>query len=168
MMPKQVIEMDKQAMQEKLAHIQAQEQELQFAAFNNQTALRLGLLIIELAKKENKQIAVEITKNGQKLFYHAMDGTSPDQEHWIRRKSRVVERHYHSSYYMRFYNELKNRSYFDAYSVSPEEYAVHGGSFPITIKNTGVVGTVTVSGVSQEEDHQLIVTAIRILLQQEI
>ncbi|MGG1575045.1 heme-degrading domain-containing protein [Fictibacillus sp. NRS-1165] len=149
---------------EKLTETLNQEQELQFDEFTNGTALKLGLKLIELAKQGNKSIAVDIMKNGQRLFYHAMDGTSPDQEHWIRRKSNVVNRHFHSSFYVKLYNESKNRSYFDAYSVNPEEYAVHGGSFPLIIKNTGVIGTITVSGLSQEEDHQLIVDGLRSML----
>lgn len=159
--------MEISSIESKLELIQAQENELQFTTFTNDTALQLGLIIIELAKKEGKSIAVAITRGGQQLFYHAMNGTSPDQEHWIKRKSKVVERHYHSSYFMRLYNEAKNRSYFETYSVSPEEYAVHGGSFPLTIKHVGVIGTITVSGLPQEEDHQLIVTGIQTLLQQE-
>ncbi|MFD0049728.1 heme-degrading domain-containing protein [Actinomycetes bacterium NPDC127524] len=149
---------------EKLAEILKQEQELQFEQFSHDTALVLGQILIDLAKKGRKSIAVQISKNGQKLFYHAMDGTSPDQEHWIRRKSNVAARHNHSSYYIRLYNESKNRSYFEAFSVSPEEYAVHGGSFPLAVKNAGVIGTITVSGLTQEEDHQLIVDGLKRIL----
>jgi uncharacterized protein (UPF0303 family) len=155
---------NKQLLQEKLGQLQAEEAELQFQTFNNETALQLGMLIVQAAKQNGQRIAVDITRNGQKLFYHAMDGTSPDQESWIARKSNVVKRHHHSSYYMRFYNELKERSYFQTYATSSAEYAVHGGSFPIILKNTGVIGTITVSGVSQEEDHTLITNAIRMLL----
>jgi uncharacterized protein (UPF0303 family) len=34
--------------------------------------------------------------------------------------------------------------------VDEKDYATHGGSFPLTIKNVGVVGTITVSGLAQE------------------
>jgi uncharacterized protein (UPF0303 family) len=146
--------------QKKLDRVKKQEETLLFNRFSNEDALKIGLLIIESAQKINKSVAINIVKNGQQVFHYAMDGTSPDQDEWMKKKSKVVLRHHHSSYYMRLYNELKNRSYFDFYSVSPYEYAIHGGAFPITIEGSGVIGVITVSGLAQEEDHDMIVEAI--------
>ncbi len=42
-------------------------------------------------------------------------------------------------------------------NVHEEEYAFHGGSFPIIVKGTGLVGTLTISGLAQELDHALAV-----------
>lgn len=145
--------------QKKLEIIKKQEEKLVFKSFSNEDALEIGLFIIESAKKIKKSVAINIVKNGQTIFHYAMDGTSPDQDEWIKKKSNVVLRHHHSSYYMRLYNELKNRSYYEFYSVSPFEYAIHGGAFPIAIEGTGVIGVITVSGLAQEEDHELIVEA---------
>ena len=145
--------------QKKLEIIKKQEENLVFKSFSNEDALEIGLSIIEFAKKIKKSVAINIVKNGQTVFHYAMDGTSSDQDEWIKKKSNVVLRHHHSSYYMRLYNELKNRSYFEFYSVSPFDYAIHGGAFPIAIEGTGVIGVITVSGLSQEEDHELIVEA---------
>lgn len=43
-------------------------------------------------------------------------------------------------------------------------YAAHGGCFPITIRDSGMIGTVTVSSLSQVEDHALVVEAIESFL----
>jgi uncharacterized protein (UPF0303 family) len=55
----------------------------------------------------------------------------------------------------------------EAYLLSESDYAPHGGCFPIIVRNTGVVGTITASGLSQEDDHKLVVQAIRDFLTQE-
>jgi uncharacterized protein (UPF0303 family) len=44
--------------------------------------------------------------------------------------------------------------------LSRDDYAWGGGGYPILIKNTGVVGSIAVSGLSGDEDHQIIVDAL--------
>ncbi|TYR80922.1 heme-degrading domain-containing protein [Priestia megaterium] len=150
--------------QNELEEVKRQEQTLIFNQFSNEDAFKLGEYIVSTVKKQNKAVTVNIVKNGQTIFHYAMDGVTPDQDEWIKRKSNVVLRHYHSSYYMKLYCELKNRDYFQFYAVSPFEFAIHGGSFPITIAGVGAVGAITVSGLAQEEDHRLATEAIQYVL----
>lgn len=137
-----------------------QEETLQFKTFDNQVAWDLGVLLVEKAKAEHKCLTVDITLNGHQLFHHALKGTSPDNAEWIRRKMRVVNRFHMSSYRMGI--KLKNDGviFADKYGVDPKEYAPNGGCFPIIIKEVGYVGTITVSGLPQAEDHQLVVDVI--------
>lgn len=149
---------------ELLKTLEQQEQELQFTSFSNDMALALGLRLVELARQQGKAVTVNIARNGQVLFHHAMPGTSNDQADWIRRKNNVVARFGHSSFHVG--TEYKNRGavFEDVKYFDGKDYAAHGGAFPIIIRDVGIVGTVTVSGLPQAEDHALAVEAIRSFL----
>jgi uncharacterized protein (UPF0303 family) len=141
--------------------LKQQEQELQFDSFTNETALVLGLKVVALAKEKGKAVAVNITRNGLVLFHHAMDGTFGDQADWIRRKNNVVARWGRSSYHVGIDHKHRNAVFEQATHYDIKDYAAHGGAFPLIIRNVGIVGTVTVSGLPQAEDHALAVEAIR-------
>ena len=40
------------------------------------------------------------------------------------------------------------------------DYAADGGSFPLKVAGAGIVGSVTVSGLPQRSDHELVVEAL--------
>jgi endoglucanase len=141
-----------------------QEELLQFDSFNNDTALALGLKVIELARAAGKSVAVNITQDGTMLFYHGMPGTNADNANWIRRKSNLVNRTGHSSFYT--HTEVKNAGGdYDALpGLDMKEFAAHGGSFPLAVKGKGRIGTLTVSGLPGAEDHAMAVAALKAFL----
>ncbi|HVA88527.1 MAG TPA: heme-degrading domain-containing protein [Chloroflexota bacterium] len=146
--------------QRQLVKLRKQEEVLQFAEFSHETALALGLALVETARAEGKAVTIDICRNGQQLFHCALSGTSPDNDYWIKRKNRVVNRFGHSSFYMGIYYKSKDTTIQDNAYLDPNRFAAHGGAFPITIRQVGVVGTVTVSGLPQEEDHDLVVRVL--------
>lgn len=147
--------------EKKLLEIENQEKNLVFESFNNDDALVLGMLLVEKGKKLNKGISINITRNNHQIFYYSFDGTSIDNDEWVKRKMNVVNRFNKSSLYIGLKLKSLNRTIEDKYLISAKEYSPYGGSFPIILKNTGVIGTITVSGLSQEEDHLLVVEAIK-------
>ncbi|KAG0303404.1 hypothetical protein BGZ98_006699 [Dissophora globulifera] len=140
------------------------EQELQFPRFTNDDALTLGNNLVQLAKTRVpfKGISVSITRSGQSLFQHAMEGTTVDNENWIRRKTNAVVRLQHSSYYIGRLLASKGETEMEkTYQVPTADYACHGGAFPLLIKDVGCIGAIVVSGLKQDEDHALVTQGIR-------
>ena len=138
-----------------------QEETLQFERFDNDAALAVGLWIVEEVRKRGKAVTVNITRNGQVLFHHAMTGATPDQADWIRRKNATVQRFCHSSYYMGISYKSRGSTFEDVKYLDDIEYAGHGGAFPLLIRGVGLVGTVSVSGLAQADDHALVVAALQ-------
>ena len=138
-----------------------QERELQFTEFANADAWKIGSMMVEAASERHLAITIHICRCGQQLFHYAMPGTNVDNDEWIKRKTRVVDRFFHSSYYMGcFYRSLNTT--IDRNSLLKEtEFAPHGGAFPLAIKGVGIVGTITVSGLPQKEDHDFVVGVLR-------
>jgi uncharacterized protein (UPF0303 family) len=134
-----------------------QEGNLQFEAFTNDDAYHLGTKFVDVARAEGKAIAVDICRHGHQLFHCALPGTTADNDDWIIRKNRVVNRFGHSSFYMGAYYKSRHTTIQDSALLDPREFAPHGGAFPIIIKRVGPVGTVTVSGLPQAEDHAFVV-----------
>jgi uncharacterized protein (UPF0303 family) len=116
-----------------------------------------------LAEERSLPIVVDVRRFGQPLFYTALKGTTPDNVSWVQRKSNVVARFHRSSYGVGLTMKSKNDS-LEARGLPISDYASHGGSFPLAVKGAGIVGSVTVSGLPQRADHELVVEALCALL----
>ena len=142
--------------------LEQQEEELVLPSFDLADAWRLGRLIIERALADGSGVAVDIRRGDHILFRAMLPGTTVDQQDWIRKKAAVVQRFEASSALvaLRMANvDLGRLGWLDA-----RDYALTGGSFPIRVAGAGVVGAVTASGLTSEEDHLLVTDGIRALL----
>ncbi len=148
-------------MTELLDQLLQEEQELQFASFEETAAWQIGCQIVERARKEQLPIVVDIMRGTHQLFHAALSGSSPDNDEWVKRKARAAIRFGHSSLYMGELLKSRNQTIEKSYLVPESEVAPHGGSFPVIIKGTGVIGTITVSGLPPQDDHRVVVEAIR-------
>lgn len=138
--------------------------ELQFESFSKDDALDLGLRLVELGRQRSHPIAVDITKGEQVLFHAALEGATPDNERWIKAKQRTAVRYEVPSLLVGLRARAAGRRIEDHAWFDQQEFAAHGGSFPIYLRGTGVVGTVTVSGLPQKADHELVVEAMTEIL----
>ena len=78
--------------------LEAQERRLVFRQFTHDDAWALGSRLVELARERQAPVAIDIHRAGQQLFHAALPGSTPDNDAWIVRKRRVVERYGCSSY----------------------------------------------------------------------
>ena len=147
------------AIADDLARIALQEEQLQFASFDERAAWRLGTALYALATARNLAIVIDVRRINQQLFYAALPGTTPDNPEWVRRKTNVTFRLHKSSYAVGLETQAKESNLFDRYALPHADYACHGGCFPIRVVNAGVVAAVTVSGLPQRADHELVVEA---------
>ena len=148
-------------MDEILNQLLSEEAELQFTKFNEDTAWQIGSQLVTQAVTERLPITIDITRGDQQLFHASRPGTSVDNDEWVKRKVRLVYRFGHSSFYIGQLLKAKGQRLEDAYLISESLYAAHGGCFPVIVNGSGLIGTITVSGLAQADDHQLVVRAIR-------
>ncbi len=138
-----------------------EERELWFPGFGKDDAWTLGCQMRQAASDRRLPVAIAIRVNGQLLFHAALDGSSADNDAWLRRKAAVAERYAHSSLYVGADFRSDGRE-FDADSRLPvDEYAAKGGAFPILVRGVGAIGSVTVSGLPDREDHAFVVEQLR-------
>ncbi|MFK4296388.1 uncharacterized protein (UPF0303 family) [Arthrobacter sp. GAS37] len=145
---------------EALETLKRQEEELIFTSFDHGDAWRLGSRLTSMAQEAGHAIGIDIRRPGLILFRAALPGITPDQESWIARKSALVLRMEASSALV--------EARLSSAGIDPiatgwlgADYAVTGGSFPVRVRGVGVVAAVTASGLSSQEDHDLIVEGIR-------
>jgi uncharacterized protein (UPF0303 family) len=148
-----------------LERIALQERRLRFKHFDAKVAWEIGCALRAAAEKRQVAVAIEIQLQEHTLFAHAMTGMTPDNWDWIRRKRNVVMRYHRSSYAIGLKNELAQTTLQAKTGLDLRDYAAHGGCFPILLEGTGCVGTITVSGLPQREDHNLVVAVLQEYLQ---
>jgi uncharacterized protein (UPF0303 family) len=149
---------------EDIEQIAVQERALVLPHFEADVAWELGGRLRAMAAERNLPVVIDIRRFGEPLFYAAMDGTTPDNVEWVRRKSNVVARFHRSSYAAGLREKMKNQTLQESQGLSIADYCTHGGSFPLAVAGAGVIGSVTVSGLPQRNDHELVVEALCALL----
>jgi uncharacterized protein (UPF0303 family) len=140
--------------------IATQEQTLVFPRFDAARAWQVGVYLHEVATARGFELAIDICTFGQPLFFSALKGATPDNAAWVRRKRNVVAHFRRSSYAIGLRLQRAGTTLADKHGLPVEDYAASGGAFPLTVEGVGIVGSVTVSGLPQRADHELVVEAL--------
>lgn len=143
-----------------LAKLAEQEKTLVLPHFDTDVAWRIGTTLRDLARQRKAVVAIDVRRFGDPLFYCALEGTSPANSDWVRRKGNVVAHFLRSSYAVGLGLQEKKTNLTEKHALPAADYAADGGSFPICVEHAGVVGSVTVSGLPQRDDHELVVEAL--------
>jgi len=145
---------------EDIRRIALQEERLQFDRFGLSEAWAVGLALKAVGEAGRLPIVVDIRLATMKLLAFACPGARPDNFDWARRKRNVVLRFHRSSYAIGLKLALEGRTFADLGALPERDYAAHGGAVPIFVAGTGCVGSVTVSGLPQRDDHRAVVEAM--------
>jgi|SRR5882724_3891724 len=151
---------DNMSLDEDLARIALQEKTLQFEKFDAKTAWEMGVRLKALAEERGVAVAIDVTVNGRTIFFYALQGTTPDNAEWVRRKKNAVQRFFRSSYGLGLTLERSQTSLTAQQGLDLRDFATHGGSFPINLIGTGCIGSITVSGLPQRQDHAYVVEVL--------
>ena len=145
------------------ATLDAEARRLIFPRFTEDTALSLGLKLVEMARAENLPVVINIRSADRCFFHAALPGSAPLNDRWARRKSATALAFQQSSLLVGTRHREKGET-LATHGLPAEDYADHGGSVPIRVEGVGIVAAVTVSGLPQLDDHRLAVRAIEALL----
>ena len=143
----------------RLKQIAAQELALRLDRFNYDDAWRLGCDLVDIARARKLPIAVAILFGEQLVFSAAREGTSADNDAWLRRKCRVTNRYRRSSLGIATEFALRGLDFATIARLDPSEFAASGGAFPLRVSES-FIGVAAVSGLTDDEDHDLVVEAL--------
>jgi len=124
--------------------------------------MEIGLAVLEAASDlVARPIAVHVQNQAHPLFTHFMDGTGPVNWDWVGKKSRVVHRFGHSSWGVGIDFRERGLNFQAETGLDAELFRAEGGSIPLIVKGEGCVGSLTVSGLAGNEDHEVAVEGLR-------
>lgn len=143
-----------------LAALEAQDSELVLSHFDLEDAWELGATAVRLARAAGHGVVLDIRRPHLVLFRAVLPGAAPDQAIWAERKAAVALRMEASSALV---DARLGTAGVDPRAIGwlDDSYAVTGGSVPIRVRGAGVVAAMTASGLSSQEDHDLVVAALR-------
>ena len=140
--------------------LKRQEGVLTFPAFDEEIAHAVGSLLRKRASAAKAGVVIDIRTLNRRYYFCALPGSTPDNDEWARRKANVVLRCHESSYLFGKRLEAKGRAQWPDQALPHEDYATHGGAFPVRVASAGVIASIAVSGLPSREDHDMIVRAL--------
>jgi|LSQX01.1.fsa_nt_gb uncharacterized protein (UPF0303 family) len=143
-----------------LNHISKIESEFIFSSFSVSDAHDLGAILTKRAVDENLPIIIDISSPLITYYHFANVGSTSNNEAFIQRKRNTVLLFHHSTWWVNYKVENDTIAMHEKYGTNDEDYSILYGGWPIIVKDLGVVGSICISGLTQEADNQLIIDAL--------
>ncbi|GAA3212448.1 heme-degrading domain-containing protein [Microbacterium terregens] len=128
--------------------------------FDNDDAVTLGLLAVEMIRKQGANLAVRIVLRGDEVFLAKLGTTGPANDVWLAGKAAVAERFGEPSLLVRRRHEAAGTPFQDRTDIDHAVFRAHGGAVPIFVSGE-VVGTITMSGEPDVIDHAIAAETLR-------
>ena len=135
--------------------------QIELDTFSNAKAFQMGRAIMELAKSRGQRVAVEVARLNHTVFLYVDDALPVDKHNWLRRKINVAKHFEVSSLAVRNDLQAGNMSLTGTFALDEKDFLAKGGAIPIFVKNAGMIAVIAVSGLHEEEDHRIIVEALK-------
>lgn len=136
------------------------EQAYTFSTFDANIAFKLGMFYLNQAQKDNLPIVVDISSNDLVFFHFANTGSTTNNEHFIQRKKNTVMRFYHSTWWVSHKVKHDVQAMHEKYGTNNQDFSLLYGGWPIIVQGLGVIGSICISGLTQEQDNQLIMDGL--------
>jgi len=140
--------------------VREQERKLIYPSFDRESALLLGLKIVEFTARDyHKGVAVAILEDDMTVFSYKMPGSGLENEWWMRRKLNAARATGGSSLLACLRTVYEGLSP-DWIEGRQDTRAACGGCFPLRLTDGGLYGYVLASGLEHYEDHQVVADAL--------
>lgn len=139
--------------------LQKQEDLLVFEQFTSEDALEIGSAMVKLSPQYGREVSIQITRNtdGQIIFQYLGNSKTAANVGYMEGKRKACEESGHASAYVYVANQL-DHSYSHMFEQFPA-YCPSAGAFPVRMDGR-LVGVISVSGLHEGKDHELIIRAL--------
>jgi uncharacterized protein (UPF0303 family) len=151
-------------LEQQLAECERHQALLRFPDFSASDAWTLGNALYHEAGRQGVALAIEIRVNQVCLFSALMPGATAENVDWVRRKRNLVDFLGISSWAAGLMLQSRGTTLAQRYGLDLRDYAAFGGSFPLYLTSGCQIGTVTVSGAPQRDDHYLVLEMLQRIL----
>jgi uncharacterized protein (UPF0303 family) len=140
-----------------LEELEEQERRLVLPRADLASLYALGRRMADTALERQLPVLIQVRHGSRLVFVASLPGSTASNASWAARKARLAAWFEQSSLRVGVAHRGDRPDVHARHALPVEEFAAHGGAFPLRVDGVGVVGTVVVSGLPQLEDHAFVV-----------